>query len=186
MGLSAESIPRRYTYPDLASLPDDNVIRSIIDGQLFVSPPPVTRHQVASSRIHFELMVYANKVGGLALAAPYGVYLAPDNFIGPDLIFIRGDHLGKVSSKHLQGPPDLVVEISSPSTRQLDQGRKRELYERFGVPSYWFVDLEKERVEISVLGENGYPAALIKFAGETLTAVGLEGLTVSVADALGG
>ena len=42
MAVSAESVPRRYTYPDLATFPDDHLRREIIDGDLIVNGAPVT------------------------------------------------------------------------------------------------------------------------------------------------
>ncbi len=37
-------------------------------------------------------------------------------------------------------PPDVVVEIASPSTHRIDSGRKRDIYEMLGVPEYWRFD----------------------------------------------
>ena len=51
MAVSAEAAGRRYTYPDLATFPDDNLRREIIDGDLVVNPAPSTRHQGASGRL---------------------------------------------------------------------------------------------------------------------------------------
>lgn len=184
MAQSAESIPKRYSYADLEAFPVDNVRREVIDGELIVSPSPITRHQRASGKILFRLMEYANNTGGEAFAAPYDVYLASDNVVEPDLIFVRADHMAQVGTKRFENAPDLVVEISSPSTRHLDLTRKRELYERFGVPEFWFVDLENERVEVYVLGNNGYGTSQIKYSGDTLEPAGLPGLSVAVTQAL--
>lgn len=184
MALSAEALPQRFTYPDLAAFPEDSLRREIIDGEMFVNPAPVIRHQEASANLHLHLKLYANKTGGKAYAAPCDVYLASDNVVEPDLIFVRADHLDRIGVKYVEGAPDLVVEISSPSTRRLDLVRKRELYERFAVPAYWFVDLEAERVEVYLLDSGGYRAPLVKYAGESLQSAGLPGLKVPVTEAL--
>lgn len=185
MAVSAEPIPRRYTYPDLATFPGDNLRREIIDGDLVVNVAPITRHQRAAMALAVTLFNYSRLRGGEAFFAPYDVYLALDNVVEPDLIFVRADHLGRIGTKYLEGPPDLVVEISSPSTRHLELVRKRELYERFGIPEYWYVDLEAERVEVYVLGKSGYATPLIRYAGESLQPAGLPELTVPVTQALG-
>jgi Uma2 family endonuclease len=185
LAVSAESVPRRYTYPDLAGFPNDHLRREIIDGDLIVNPAPGTRHQSAVVAISAALFNYAKASGGKALSSPYDVVLAPDSVVEPDILFIRSDHLDRLGTKFLEGPPDLVVEISSPSTRHLELVRKLELYQRFGVPEYWYVDLEAERVEVYVLEEGRYPAPAIKYAGETLDPAGLPGLSVPVAEALG-
>jgi len=62
-------------------------------------------------------------------------------------------------------PPDLVVEVSSPTTKRRDLTLKRELYERFGVAEYWFVDIEAERVEAYRLREGRYgPPEILRAA----------------------
>ena len=81
--------------------------------------------------------------------------------------------------------PDLVVEVSSPSTRRLELTRKRELYERFGVPEYWFVDLDADRVEVYRLeGERFGPPVLFGM-GDTLEPPPIGGFRLAVEDLLG-
>lgn len=186
MAVSAESVPRRYTYPDLVTFPDDHLRREIIDGELIVNAAPVTRHQSAVVAILVAFFNYEKAFGGKALCAPYDVVFASDNVVEPDVLFIRSDHLDRLGANYLEGPPDLVVEISSPSTRRLELVRKRELYQRFAVPEYWYVDLELDRVEVYGLGEDGYPPPAVKYPGDTLEPAGLPGLSVPVAEALGG
>ena len=53
-----------------------------------------------------------------------------------------------VTEDNIQGAPDLVIEILSPSTRRTDEIVKRKLYERFAVPEYWIVDPELEIVKV--------------------------------------
>ncbi|MEX2552885.1 MAG: Uma2 family endonuclease [Actinomycetota bacterium] len=71
--------------------------------------------------------------------------------VEPDVLFVRADHVDRVENRYVRGAPDLVVEISSPSTRRLELVRKRDLYARFGVPEYWYVDLEAELLEVYAL-----------------------------------
>ena len=101
------------------------------------------------------------------------------------MLFVRADHAEQVGKKFIKHAPDLVVEISSPSTRRLELVRKRELYERFGVPEYWYVDLDADRVEIYVLTEGSYPAPKLKYAGGVLESTQLPGFQMPVEEALG-
>lgn len=55
-------------------------------------------------------------------------------------VYLSNERAPFLTEKNLQGPPDLVVEILSPSTKQRDQRLKRDLYERVGVGEYWLVD----------------------------------------------
>jgi len=81
-----------------------------------------------------------------------------DTVVEPDVVALSPDaarHL--VNPAHVDVTP-LLVEVSSPSTRRLDLIAKRALYEREGVPVYWFVDLEAERVDVHVLRDGRYGA----------------------------
>jgi Uma2 family endonuclease len=184
MSLSAESPARRYTYADLADFPDDHLRREIIDGELIMTPSPIIGHQMASANLHFRLMTYARMAGGIALAAPMDVFLREDNVVEPDLLFVRAEHAGDIGDEYVRVVPDLVVEISSPSTRRLELVRKRELYERFSVPEYWYIDLEAERVEIYVLLEGAYPPPEIRYPGQLLDSSTLPGFSMAVEEAL--
>ena len=183
--VSEESPARRYTYADLATFPDDHLRREIIDGELIVTPSPIIRHQDAVGNIFFRLKSYSARAGGRAFVAPLDVFFADDNVVEPDVVFIRADHAGQVGEKFIKDAPDLVVEISSPSTRRLELVRKRELYERFGVPEYWVGDLEADRVEIYLLVEGSYPAPKLKYPGGLLESTQLPGFQMPVDEALG-
>lgn len=185
MALSADSPARRYTYPDLADFPDDHLRREIVDGELVVTPSPVTRHQKAVGNIYFYLEIYRREDGGAAFIAPLDVFFADDNIVEPDVLFIRADHSDRVGERYIVGAPDLVVEVSSPSTRRLELVRKLELYERFGVPEYWYVDLEAERVEVYVFAGGVYPSPRLLYSGQQLESAQLEGFRMPVDEALG-
>lgn len=184
MAVSAESVPRRYTYADLATFPDDNLRREIIAGELFVNPAPSSRHQRTQKYLLVALFNYEQSVGGEAYAAPYDVKFDKFNTVEPDVVFVRKDHRNRIKENFLEGPPDLVVEISSPSTRRVDLKHKLALYERSGVGTYWFVDLKAEHVRVYTLGEKGYDKPEIKVPGEMLEAAGLPGLKVPVSEVL--
>lgn len=145
------------TYEDLQAFPDDNLRRELIDGELIVTPAPGTRHQQVVLRLAARLLDYAEQRGGNAFDAPTDVYLTDDTVVEPDVLFVRPEHSKQVTSKYVEGSPDVVIEVSSPSTRPLEVGRKRAVYERFGVPEYWYVDLDADRVEIYRLEGNSYP-----------------------------
>jgi Uma2 family endonuclease len=82
--------------------------------------------------------------------------------------------------KRLYGPPDLVVEILSPSNLHNDLIRKRDLYDAAGVTEYWIVDPREQRIDVFVAGDDGY--VLDQRTGGTVASRVLDGLTLSVAD----
>jgi Uma2 family endonuclease len=136
------------TLDDLARMPDDGLRRELLDGRLVVTPAPVPRHQRVLLRLAVALASGVDAAGGELLLAPVDVVLSPHDVVQPDLLYVTARNLHRVGPRHVQGPPDLVAEISSPGTRSRDLGVKRRTYERFGVPEYWFVDLEHERVQV--------------------------------------
>ncbi|MDP9069117.1 MAG: Uma2 family endonuclease [Actinomycetota bacterium] len=177
--------PRRlFTYTDLQAFPEDNLRREIIDGELFVTAAPRIRHQRVVATLTYLLGAYSRERGGEVFPAPTDVFFTDTNVVEPDVLFVRGDHLDRLGDRFVRSAPDLVVEISSPSTRKLELVRKRELYERFGVPEYWYVDLDVDLVHIYRLSE-GYGLARIVGRGETIEAMSLPGLVVRVDDLLG-
>jgi Uma2 family endonuclease len=145
---TARAEPIRFTYEDYLEFPDDGRRHELIDGEHFVTPAPVRRHQKLSMRLGsaIETWLREHPVGEV-YAAPLDVILSDVDVVEPDLLFVskeRADILGK----WVHGAPDLVIEILSPSTRRADEVAKRRLYERAGVREYWIVDGEIEVVKI--------------------------------------
>jgi Uma2 family endonuclease len=175
------------TYRDLEAMfpEDDKVIRELIDGELFVTPPPTYRHQRVVLRLAAALYSYEKEHGGSAVTAPAGVYLDDSNFVEPDVLFLRRDHLDRVQGAYVRAAPDLVVEVSSPSTRARDVTKKRELYGRFGVPEYWFVDLDTDRVEVYRLVQERFEKPEILGRKAVLEPRELAGFAISVDELLG-
>jgi Uma2 family endonuclease len=173
-----------YRYADLATFPDDHLRREIIDGDLIVTASPIVRHQGAVGNLFFRLESYVREYGGRAFVAPLDVYFADDNVVEPDVLFVGGDRAGQIAKKYIKDAPDLVVEVSSPSTRRLELVRKRELYQRFGVPEYWYVDLEADRVEVYRLSGGSYPPPELLYPGGVLTSPNLPGFEMAVEEAL--
>ena len=175
---------RLYTYADLQAFPEDNLRREIIDGQLFVTAAPRIRHQGAVATLTARLWEYGREHGGRVFPAPTDVFFSDTSVVEPDVLFVRADHLDRLEERFVRSAPDLVVEISSPSTRNLELVRKRDLYERFGVPEYWYVDLDADLIQVYRLDE-GYSVARIVGRGDTIDAAALPGLSLSVDEILG-
>lgn len=135
-------LTRPLTYDDLCQMPDHGHRYEIIDGELLVSSSPARRHQKLAFRLALLLgnLVEANGTGEVYFA-PVDLRLTPHEVVQPDLLFIRADRLDIYHARGIvEGPPDLVIEILSPTNRMVDQVRKAALYARSGVPEYWIVD----------------------------------------------
>lgn len=74
----------------------------------------------------------------------------------PDLAIVRTSRLHLVSERGIEGPPDIVVEILSPSSRVIDRRVKPRTYARYAVPEYWIVDGDSAQIELHRLGAEGY------------------------------
>ena len=57
------------------------------------------------------------------------------------------------NDKYINGAPDLIIEVLSPSTRRKDMFTKLYKYEAAGVREYWLVDPQKEKVIVYIFGE---------------------------------
>ena len=139
----------RLTYDDFVKLPDDGNRYEIIDGELYVNPSPVPRHQDIVLNLAIALRLYFHEHGGgKVYIAPLDVVLAEDGIVEPDLVVIRSERTSIIGDKNVRGVPNLVIEVLSDGTRRVDEGKKRRLYERSGVDEYWIVDGESEVVKI--------------------------------------
>jgi Uma2 family endonuclease len=148
--MAIPSISVRLTYRDILALPDDLLRHELIDGEHIVSPAPGTPHQRVVRNLVFHLHGHlrGHPVGEV-LMAPFDVVLSDHDMVEPDLLYLSAERRKRqLNDKRLIGPPDLAVEVLSPSTRRLDETRKLHLYERCGVGEYWLVDPDNETIRI--------------------------------------
>ncbi len=183
---SAHSIPQGkivLTYDDYRELPNDRNRYEIHDGELSVTPAPNIKHQRISSRLHFALSkhVLANQLGEV-YAAPTDVILAPATVLQPDLIFIGNDHRAIITNRAIEGPPSLVIEILSVTTRRTDRQTKAQLYAKHGVPHYWLFDPDQQSVEAYELAGDQYNLVVKAQNAELFNPTLFSGLTIPLAD----
>jgi Uma2 family endonuclease len=122
-----------------------------------VTPSPTSRHQRILSYLVAILGSYARTHNlGTVLVAPMDVLLAPTSVVQPDLVFIKKDREHIITEPNIQGAPDLVVEVLSPSTAAIDRGGKMALYAKYKVPHYWIVDSIRLTLEMYKLEQTHY------------------------------
>lgn len=162
---------QKLTHEDFLLFPDDGKRHELIDGEHFVTPSPVVRHQTILQNLYLELgpWVRERELGQL-FVAPLDVILSNVDVVEPDLLFVRKGR-EEILDDWVRGAPDLVVEVLSPSTRGRDETLKRDLYARHGVSEYWLVDPEAETVKIYRLGEGAYgrPDLLLAAEGDEIS-----------------
>lgn len=131
----------RLGYAEYVLFPDDGKRHEVIEGDHYMNPAPGTYHQTVSKRLQHHLFNKIELAGhGLIFPAPIDVQLGPYDIVQPDLVVLLKDGRARVTPVKILGPPDLLVEIESPSTVDNDRHLKRRIYERSGVTEYWIVD----------------------------------------------
>lgn len=148
------------TADDYLAMPDDGRRYELLDGVLEEMTAPGLRHQRVIGRL-YVVLVRALQETGIAevLLSPFDVVLEERTVLQPDLVVIRPDNAGILNPRNARGAPDVVVEILSESTRRKDLVRKARLYARAGVPWYWIVDPEIDRLEVLRLDGGEYAVA---------------------------
>lgn len=155
----------QYTVADIEALPE-GVRAELIDGELFViMNTPETVHQKLLGNLFYQIKRYILDREGACevFPAPFGVCIKDDihNYVEPDISLICNDDILRRNGCY--GPPDLVIEIVSPSNRKMDYVRKLALYRTSGVREYWIVDPRHETVTVYDL-EHGKEPVLYPFS----------------------
>lgn len=146
-----------YTYEDYLNLPDDGKRYEIIEGELIMAASLKSIHQIVSGNLEYEIRSFVIRhKSGLVFDAPYDVKLSDANVVQPDIMFVSKENRGIITEDNIQGAPDLIIEILSPSTAYYDLIIKKGVYEKFKVKEYWIIDPQQQWIEIYVLKEQKF------------------------------
>lgn len=166
------------------NLPESETNRyELLEGELFMIPSPNWLHQTILKKIFTLLDKYVtdHRLGEVRFA-PLDVILAQEVVVQPDILFISKERPDIIEKQGVQGAPDLVIEIASPSTRNRDRTLKKTLYARHGVKEYWIVDPEEKTIEVFTLGKKGYKSARTYKESGTLKSPLLEELEINLSE----
>jgi Uma2 family endonuclease len=136
-----------YRAADYWQLPE-GAPYELIRGRFVMSPSPVPRHQIVLMLLTEVFLRIARRSGGIALCAPMDVILSDDTIVQPDLLYVAPQRR-EIVKRRVEGPPDLVIEIISGTTRR-DRVEKLDLYARYGVAEYWIIDPEAQVFEFLI------------------------------------
>ena len=173
----------KFTYEDYKHTPDDERYE-LIDGELIMAPAPNLGHQEIDANLGALLILFVKERNlGKIFSAPCDVLLSNTDVVQPDLLFVsrEREHI-LLGGENVQGAPDLVVEILSPSTAARDRTVKSALYARHGVSEYWLADPEASTITIMLPGEDGFEVEAVYGKGQTLTSPTLPGFTADLDD----
>ena len=138
---------KEYTVEDYLLL-DEDFRGELIKGEIIMSPSPNLSHQRITKILERIFDSFVASEGGEYFHAPFDVYLDNRNVVQPDILLLTKSNLSKIKDRGIEGAPDLVVEILSPSNSHIDRYHKRVLYQEFGVKEYWIVDPNNKSLEI--------------------------------------
>ncbi|HYE21649.1 MAG TPA: Uma2 family endonuclease [Tepidisphaeraceae bacterium] len=152
------STQQRMTAAEFLALPPDNVRSELVRGEVVVmSPSPSYDHGYAIIRLAYLLVGYAaaEKLG--QLYSDLDCYFGPDDVRRPDLLYFAPDRLHLLAGDQKpHAPPDLCVEVLSPSNPGYDRTEKFDTYQAAGVPHYWIVDPMERTLEAYKLVDDVY------------------------------
>ena len=150
---------RRYTYADYLKWEGPERYQ-IINGEVFMMASPSVAHQAILMDLSIQFYSWLRGKPCRVFAAPLDVRLFPeednsdDTVVQPDLLVVCDkDKLGKGS---VNGPPDLAVEIMSPSNSNKEMFYKFQYYLEAGVREYWMIDPEIKKVQVHVYKDGHY------------------------------
>ncbi|MEW6238351.1 MAG: Uma2 family endonuclease [Candidatus Omnitrophota bacterium] len=138
----------QFTYEDYLHFSEDKRYE-IIEGEVYMVQSPLTYHQRVSGNIFRVIAEYVeDRHLGVTFSAPLDVVLSDIDVVQPDILFVSNENAGIITDKNIQGAPDMVIEILSPSSDYKDKVLKSKLYAKFGVKEYWLVDPGAKQIQV--------------------------------------
>jgi len=161
----------------------------LIAGEVVVNQPKLP-HQSALGVIFAELHRWARAepgrgYPGLSVDVPVGDH----DLYAPDVWWVGEARRPALAQLDLDGVPDLVVEVRSPSTWRYDVGVKKARYEAAGVAELWLVDTAAHSVLVyrrSAPGAATFDVALELAGTDVLASPLLLGFALAVEAVLDG
>ncbi|MGH9332541.1 MAG: Uma2 family endonuclease [Vicinamibacteria bacterium] len=137
---------------------DEHTKAELVDGVLVVHSPASIPHDRMVTFVSGLLSFYVGrKQSGIVLGASNALTrLQPGRRVAPDVFYVAKESIPSPLPKQLDGPPDLVVEVVSPSNRAYDLGEKRGAYRTARVKEIWLVDSERQEIILDRLRGTEY------------------------------
>jgi len=147
--MDAVKVEEMYTIDDIYTLPDGERAE-LIDGKIYSMAPPTRTHQRLVKNFTYQIEDYIRSNKGLCevFPAPFAVFLneKENTYVEPDISVICDT--SKLEENGCHGAPDWIIEIVSPSSKQMDYFKKLFLYHTVRVKEYWAVDSDRKIVTV--------------------------------------
>ncbi len=175
---------KRLTYEEYLKGPEIKARFDIVDGEMIMAPSPTLEHQKILRQLFRSLDQFvAERQLGEVLFAPLDILVTRDPLRTrqPDLLFVSNERAG-ILGQIVEGAPDMVAEILSPSNTRASIEEKLADYARLGVSECWLVSPEARSVEVLALTEGRWNRVAICGLGDLVTSNVLADLSLPVAD----
>ena len=178
--LTAEK-KKKYTADDYLLL-EEGAPFQLINYDLIMSPSPLALHQQILFSLSEIIVLYhiKNERKGQWMYAPMDVKFDDGNIVQPDILYIAEERKAGLVKERIEGAPDMVIEILSPSNAYYDLRQKKDIYEKFGVKEYIIIDPIQENADLYALKDNVYYLHQKAQKNEQLYSLILSGLNLGL------
>jgi Uma2 family endonuclease len=149
---------KHLTYDTYLTMPEMKQRYSIVDGELMMAASPTPDHQtvVQETFVKLDSFVREHRLGRVFLA-PLDIVIRRDPLCTrqPDVMFIRNARRYIIGLQVIEGGPDLVIEVLSPTNTRPDLQEKLQDYQTIGVREAWIVSPQAQTVEVLQLSAEG-------------------------------
>jgi len=171
---------KKYTVADYDLL-EEGAPFQLINNDLVMSPSPLAVHQQILFNLSEIIVLYnISSRKGQWMYAPMDVKFDDGNVLQPDILFISEERKAELIKDRVEGAPDLIIEILSPSNAYYDLRQKKELYEKYGVKEYIIIDPLAQNADLYVLVDGVYQLHQKAQKTEQLNSVLLPGLAIDL------
>jgi Uma2 family endonuclease len=189
MAIVLEPIKRiRMTPEEYEALSEGPPFYEYIKGEAIEVNRPTRRHQIVNMRIGNLLWDYCRDNDFGIISPDTNAKLPSGDWVSPDSMFVSKSNSDKYDNERgvIIGAPDLIVEVSSPSTMAYDRGETLKLYSENGVKWVWFVDQDTLTIEEFQLTREGYVHIDAFGAGQEFSPKVFPELTIDMANLMAG
>lgn len=166
----------RHTWQDYQTWSDE-ARWEIIEGVAYaMSPAPSTKHQSVAGALFVKLSQALAGKACKPFIAPTDVKLSDVDVVQPDLLVVCDP--ARITESHIEGAPEVALEVLSPYTAAKDLREKKALYERAGVKEYVVVDPLEHYAIRFLNGTDGFDKGTVFGSDQTLVLATLEGVAV--------
>ena len=179
----AEIAQKPATYEDLLRVPD-HLVAELVDGELYTSPRPASRHARTSSGLGGKLVPPFDHgdggPGGWWIIFEPELHLGPDILV-PDLGGWRRERMPEYpDAAYFELAPDWACEVVSPSTGRLDRIRKMPKYASNGVSHLWIVDPILRTLEVYHLEDGRWVVAALHSGDDKVRAAPFDAVEMAL------